>query len=906
MTVSVEYLVVAGGGGGGWRCGGGGGAGGLKEGTVSMTSGTSYTITVGGGGAGATSSTVKGTNGSDSSISGSGISTITSTGGGGGGSNENEYGATGGSGGGGGGGTVQDNNGTGTTGQGNNGGDGSWGYSADDYGGGGGGGAGAAGSNASPYNGPDTNGGDGGAGSASSITGSSVTYAGGGGGGCADLGTGVAGAGGSGGGGAGGTGTGTVGSGTANTGGGGGGAGFQGANNGTPGAGGSGVVIVRHSDTHPQATTTGSPTITTITGYIVYKFTASGSITFKENTTINVTTSNTDIDAKDAALQIDSTISINSTDIDIAGQNATISAGIDATVNVTLSNTNIVSGNNEVSILPIIGAPSTNIGIEAHSVIIQSDTNRTIQAELPQITVDAQDVTVISDLTITVTKSDIQIDGKDVDSVYDALVKSKNPIHWWRFNGSAGTQPSTFTDFGSSAVNATNFGYPNTPALNASVPGGLQGNTSVLSRFSEAYNYSPPISSTSASTRVSEYIKFTGTQPFIKGDNLTYELWFRTTSVNGILFAVDKSNTTVFNTEIERARFIGWKDGFIATGFINKAALGSSAPYGWQTITTKLIRDDSWHYLVLTKSTSSGISTYKSYVDGQETNVPISIDYLFGESGTDERHSIGAARTNSFANSNFEAANAEKIAHIFASSVLIDEVAMYDIAFTNADVQNHYGTGRGSVSVTITTTTTDTDVAGNATASNALINVIKSDIQIRAGSVQYSDGVSVTITSNQNNIEIIGPSHSLVLDGSKRILQTAGEIAVNGQLNRVRTRILDFKFIPSNDTSLSAEDATTLEELDFEGLLYNQEKKLLFRLGNTDSIKTTFTISITSKDSEVTDAITLSYDNINYTNILTIPNIDPNSITECIYIKFDANALDLLGSGTFLINVEKS
>jgi hypothetical protein len=40
-------------------------------------------------------------------------------------------------------------------------------------------------------------------------------------------------------------------------------------------------VIVRYSDTFPLATaTTGSPTLTNPTGYWVYTFTASGSITF--------------------------------------------------------------------------------------------------------------------------------------------------------------------------------------------------------------------------------------------------------------------------------------------------------------------------------------------------------------------------------------------------------------------------------------------------------------------------------------------------------------------------------------------------------------------------------------------------------------------------------------------------
>jgi hypothetical protein len=54
IALSPEYLVVAGGGGGGngdfYYTGGGGGAGGLLTGSLPISSGTQYTVTVGGGG----------------------------------------------------------------------------------------------------------------------------------------------------------------------------------------------------------------------------------------------------------------------------------------------------------------------------------------------------------------------------------------------------------------------------------------------------------------------------------------------------------------------------------------------------------------------------------------------------------------------------------------------------------------------------------------------------------------------------------------------------------------------------------------------------------------------------------------------------------------------------------------
>ena len=85
---SANYLVVAGGGSGGAGIGAGGGAGGFLTGTTSLTTGTTYTITVGNGGSAVTDSSglgVAGNSGNNSLISGSGFTTITAIAGGGGG-----------------------------------------------------------------------------------------------------------------------------------------------------------------------------------------------------------------------------------------------------------------------------------------------------------------------------------------------------------------------------------------------------------------------------------------------------------------------------------------------------------------------------------------------------------------------------------------------------------------------------------------------------------------------------------------------------------------------------------------------------------------------------------------------------------------------------------------------------
>jgi hypothetical protein len=285
LTYSIQSLVIAGGGGGGGNVitynggAGGGGAGGYRssvtgessggggsaESALTVTPGTTYTITVGAGGAGAASQTaVSGTNGSNSVFA-----TITSIGGGGGSMSDGgtTAGSSGGSGGGGGGDAHA--GGSGTTNQGYAGGSRT---ATSTYGGCGGGGAGAVGVNGSGGSGTA-----GGAGVSSSITGSAVTRGGGGGGGNYTAGGG--GAGGAGGGGAGGSGSSGGGtSGTANTGGGGGGTG--GASSGNPGgAGGSGVVILSIPAANYSGVTTGSPTVTTNGAFRVLTYTSSGTYT---------------------------------------------------------------------------------------------------------------------------------------------------------------------------------------------------------------------------------------------------------------------------------------------------------------------------------------------------------------------------------------------------------------------------------------------------------------------------------------------------------------------------------------------------------------------------------------------------------------------------------------------------
>jgi hypothetical protein len=251
QNLNCDLLVIAGGGGGATRGGGGGGAGGYLEGTSSLTSGTSYAITIGAGGAGGPNDGGNGTSGTNTTFG-----AVTANGGGGG--NHSGNGTSGGSGGGAGyiggtGGAATQTSSSGLTGYGFAGGGNSFNNNANGSSGGGGG-AGGIGGSPTALN---QSGGVGGVGRSSlsswglaTGTGqlsSGTYYYAGGGGGCAAQST--TNTGGLGGGGIGGdayTATGGSTSGTANTGGGGGGGVITGTAY-QASAGGSGIVIVRYA-----------------------------------------------------------------------------------------------------------------------------------------------------------------------------------------------------------------------------------------------------------------------------------------------------------------------------------------------------------------------------------------------------------------------------------------------------------------------------------------------------------------------------------------------------------------------------------------------------------------------------------------------------------------------------------
>jgi hypothetical protein len=301
--VYIDYVIVAGGGGAGSGIGaGGGGGGGFKSASsYTLQPSTQYTIEIGGGGSGGTAGS--GNQGTTTTFK-QGASVLISTTGGGYGAPGPQFisGGNGGSGGGSSssGGYLQGPSaGTGVSGEGNNGGR-AYHVSGEKVDGGGGGGAGAAAVDADALRYPNGVFPHGGAGASTSITGSTLYFAGGGGGGGhyiyskagnGGIGGGGGGAGNNNGGSGGGSSLNSgsngqsgggnsqgmyVGGAAGNNSGGGGGGGGGTSTGQNGGNGGSGVFILRST----QAATSSSVSPTTYSNYYVYTFTNNGNITF--------------------------------------------------------------------------------------------------------------------------------------------------------------------------------------------------------------------------------------------------------------------------------------------------------------------------------------------------------------------------------------------------------------------------------------------------------------------------------------------------------------------------------------------------------------------------------------------------------------------------------------------------
>jgi hypothetical protein len=119
---------------------------------------------------------------------------------------------------------------------------------------------------------------------------------------------------------------------------------------------------------------------------------------------------------------------------------------------------------------------------------------------------------------------------------------------------------------------------------------------------------------------------------------------------------------------------------------------------------------------------------------------------------------------------------------------------------------------------------------------------------------------------------------------------------------------MSFKYVSIDNIGYTAGDADTLTALAFGNLSPGSLAISAFRIGNTGSSTTNFTVSAASVN-DLLDSFAISYGGETYTLIgtgITISGIEANAITDRIYIAFDVPEDAFISEGTIRITVSET
>lgn len=588
------------------------------------------------------------------------------------------------------------------------------------------------------------------------------------------------------------------------------------------------------------------------------------------------------------------------TDTDIAGKDASIITNqfIDASVsniaiNGSLSNldinevntadvTNISVAANAATLIldQNLSTDSTNVNIDFKIPTLAIDGNVTIPGDTAFITVDDTDPSLIIGITQTAVSTNISINEQEVNVLYPSLVLSQNPTHYYKFDLDA--SPTVITDLGSNPIDliwtlgeSSDYtdGIPGDPLsesasfnINADNPGGSDILTFSSNIFSDENNY-------------------------------TVEFWVKTLDPYVAIICADKNNQTISGKTYRNNAVIGIRDGYLAFWIHRETGAADVIK------STNKLNNNIWNHVVLTKKTIGSSIQYNSYVNAEETDVLISLgDFM--------PWIVNAPRPSLI--NYLNDGGTKQTGHTY--NVYLDEFAIYNKALEQNIISDHYTSGHGiDINIQVEADVTNINIDGKDSSIGTVINTDVTNINVKDKGVLLA--VAFSSGGPTNRIIQVGTTVANVsLDGKDSTESFGSFIDVDCQSTNIKvnqtntntvTRLVEFKFVKSSDTSLSAEDAEAITELDFGGLLYNQIKKLSFAIANTKTTSCNFNIVITSNEQIVPNAVQVSLDNISYYNSVTIESVRPNSITNPIYVKFDVNMLDVLGPGTFLLNVEQ-
>lgn len=536
-------------------------------------------------------------------------------------------------------------------------------------------------------------------------------------------------------------------------------------------------------------------------------------------------------------------------------------------------------------------AEVTNIAVDGIDATVTTTQNPTITAEVTDIEIDGKDPTsvgpeinILAEVTnvsiagsagnshsipasVTAVVTDIDIAGINPISPYIASVLTDAPVRYFRMDDASGS----LTDFmGGGSIALTNTVAP-TYAAN-----GIPGN-GIL----DAVTFNA--GSKGAIASVTNFFNTTG--------SATIEFWYKYTgtpsNANGIIMGNSTNNVSDSG---------GGYSGVIRGPAIKQGKLGSYVGPGLgQFSTTNItVADGSWHHIVITRAVSGSTQTFVTYIDGSAFNggsqiLPLPFDNAYNWNALFWRGGSSFGSVTNYDN---------KI------NGTIDELAFYNQALVGGQVTTHYLLGNPSSPAEVEAEVSNITVDDSESNVGIAITAEVSNININMQSPNIVTPGALSIGASKAGITITG--HDAAAGAIAFVEQNTivTNVGITGKSANVRTADLGFVFIDSGDTSITALDAQTIVGIDYGAFFYNQTKTAKFKLGNVAQIPFNFEISATSGTSGVTDAVSFSVDNITFTDSLTLEQIEPNVVTDIVYVKFDPTVLST-GSGTFLINVEQ-
>ena len=592
-------------------------------------------------------------------------------------------------------------------------------------------------------------------------------------------------------------------------------------------------------------------------------------------------------------------VSADVTDIDIAGQDATVTAGTDLTVSA------------DVTDIDITGYDAT---------VVAESPNAEITADVTDIDIAGQSATITTEYGVEITAdvSDIAIDGKDADYIivfkdYDNQVSADSPRHWYKFNDS-------LSDSGSSALTltGTDVTYGTTDPLTGTFGAtyldtwyiNVRGNTRTTME-----SFLPTIASGGAiefwvrttSTATGAIVSVLEAQPSPSTDS-QYTYGTRTRLVNYDGLGNDYWRYSLSNGSYTYGSVNGYLSVGRYTGSHIVPSTSDSIPNVINWISSgKYIADGNWHHVVLNVQKSGSSLILKTYVDNTETTTNIAFydPYTTSVPGLFVVGTTGALFTSQ-----------EK--YIVSSLTMdLDEVAVYSSYLSTTRIAAHYDARFGSTAydpdVTIDVDTTNIAVAGLAATPQISLTYSVPDagqINVDSYATIIDPGIgSRLLGSDITDIAIMG--HDAVAGGERSIEialdDNPADIAVEtiGLTSILATNNdIVFDFVPSDTIALTARDAASLGPIDLGAFLFSQSKTTKFKLANLSSFIVGYTLSIVSSNAEIIPNVLLSLDDETYSTSVSFENVQPNSITPTIWLKLEVPAGLSTGDGNFLINVE--